>query len=65
MVFKDLNSGHNGCPTVYETDRGTFVIQGQAVTDPETLASLKNVLTGETAVEVPREVLLGAARSAG
>src|SRR6266511_1847809 len=50
------------CPTVYETDRGTFVIQGDRLTDPEARADLANILPGEDAVETPRETLLGAMR---
>src|SRR6266498_3070001 len=50
------------CPTVYETDRGTFVIQGNRLTDPEARADLANMLPGEDAVETPREALLGAIR---
>ncbi len=52
------------CPTVYETDRGTFVIQGNRLTDPEARADLANMLPGEDAVETPRETLLGAVRVA-
>jgi hypothetical protein len=50
------NSEVNQCPSIYATDRGTYVVQGQRVTDPEALAQLRNVLDGETFVEVPREV---------
>jgi uncharacterized protein DUF6879 len=50
------------CPTVYETDRGTFVVQGDKLTDPEARGALANVLPGEDAVEVPHATLLGAAR---
>jgi hypothetical protein len=59
MVYKAA-SGNAGCPTVYETDRGTFVVQGQQVVDSEALASLEDVVMGEVAVEVPRQLLLGA-----
>jgi hypothetical protein len=45
------------CPTLYETDRGTIVVQGLQLTDPEALADLREVLDGESAVEVPRELL--------
>ena len=44
------------CPAVYATDRGTFVVQGSVVTDPETLAAMK-LPAHETAVEVPAELL--------
>ena len=40
------------CPTLYRTDCGTGVVQGCVVTDPAALATL-DLLTGETAVEVP------------
>jgi hypothetical protein len=50
------------CPTVYETDRGTFVVQGNKLTDREARDGLANMLPGEDAVEVPRATLLGAAR---
>jgi hypothetical protein len=45
------------CPTLYATDRDTFVVQGWAVTDPEALAGLRDVLPGETFVEVPKGLL--------
>jgi hypothetical protein len=45
------------CPTVYATDRGTFVVQGASVTDPEALASVQ-LPAHEALVEVPAELLL-------
>lgn len=50
-------SGGGNCPTLYETDRGTIVVQGYVVDDPEALADLQDVLPGETVVEVPLELL--------
>jgi hypothetical protein len=44
------------CPAVYATDRGTFVVQGSVVTDPDALATM-DLPTHETAVEVPAELL--------
>jgi hypothetical protein len=41
---------------VFETDRGTYVVQGSIVTDPEALASV-NLPAHETLVEVPTELL--------
>jgi len=41
------------CPGVYATDRGTLLIQGAIVTDPE---ALDGVPPGETVVEVPRSL---------
>ncbi len=46
------------CPTLYRTDRGTGVVQGYVVTDPEALATL-DLSTGQTAVEVPLSLLTG------
>jgi hypothetical protein len=44
------------CPTVYATDRGTFVVQGAIVTDPQALASV-DLPANEALVEVPAELL--------
>ena len=44
------------CPAVYETDRGTVVVQGAIVTDPQVLAAM-NLPDHETAVEVPASLL--------
>lgn len=57
FLGKDPDSYQGGCPALYETDRGTYVVQGKRVTDPEALADLREVLEDETFVEVPRAVL--------
>ena len=57
LRFVGSDSPSGSCPTIYETDRGTYVIQGQVVTDPDALADLRHVLPGETFVEVPKELL--------
>jgi hypothetical protein len=44
------------CPTIYKTDRGTFVVQGTRVTDPEALATV-GLPEHETLVEVPASLL--------
>lgn len=46
-----------GCPGLYATDRGTFVVQGKAVTDREAIAGLHQLATDESCVEVPEDVL--------
>jgi hypothetical protein len=51
------------CPTAYLTEKGTAVVQGYAVDDPEVLAQL-GLPAGETAVEVPVELLVEAVRNA-
>jgi hypothetical protein len=48
---------------VYETDQGDdVVVQGDLLTDVEALGDLKDVLSGEGAVLLPRRVILEAAR---
>jgi hypothetical protein len=44
------------CPTLYETDRGSLIVQGYIVDDREALEALR-LPVGETAVEIPRELL--------
>jgi hypothetical protein len=46
------------CPTVYATDRGTYVVQGAIVTDPDALAAM-SLPEHEAAVEVPASLLAG------
>ncbi len=43
-------------PTLYATDRGTFVVQGWRITDAEALTTL-NIPGHETAVEIPAALL--------
>ncbi|MFC6084485.1 hypothetical protein [Sphaerisporangium aureirubrum] len=62
LRFLGSTSEAGACPSLYETDRGTIVVQGLAVTDPEARADLLHVLDGEDAVEVPRELLTEIAR---
>jgi hypothetical protein len=51
--FKFTCSG-GSCPTLYRTDRGTFVIQGYTVADADVTPP-----DGEALVEVPMELLQG------
>ena len=51
-----VESNIGGCPTLYATDRGTFVVQGWRFTDAEALASM-DVPEHETAVEIPAALL--------
>lgn len=46
------------CPALYWTDRGTAVVQGYLVTEPEALGA-PALATDETAVEVPFALLAG------
>ncbi len=56
FIRKTRLSGDTNCPSLYRTDRGTFVVQGWRVTDPEALAQL-DIPAHETIVEVPQDVL--------
>jgi hypothetical protein len=44
------------CPALRQSDRGTFVIVGSVVTDPEALTQLA-IGPGEVAIEVPFSLL--------
>ena len=57
LRFLGSTSDDGQCPTLYETDRGTYVVQGDQVTDHAALGQLRNVLPGETFVEIPKELL--------
>lgn len=52
-----IESGKDGCPTLYETDRGTYVVQGKRVTDPEAIAGLVGLRDDEFYVEIPKGLL--------
>jgi hypothetical protein len=52
FVAKDPNSDPSGSPTLYRTDRRSWVVQGWAVTDPDALAAM-TIPEGETCVEIP------------
>ena len=58
-IIRDGNCGDGDtCPTLALTDRGTYVVVGQAVTDTEALGGLR-IGPGEFAVEVPPSLLKG------
>jgi len=56
LVAKDPESEPNGSPTLYRTDRGSWVVQGWTVTDPDALAAM-NIPDGETCVEIPDRMI--------
>ena len=57
LRFLGRSTGGGGCPTLYETDHGTFVIQGWDVTDPAVLAALGEIPSHETVIEVPKRLM--------
>ncbi|WP_433224615.1 hypothetical protein [Microtetraspora malaysiensis] len=62
LRFLGSTSEAGACPSLYETDRGTIVVQGMELVDADARADLRHVLNGETAVEVPKELLVEIAR---
>ena len=56
LTFLGGDSGPNGSPRLYATDRGTFVVQGYKVEDAETLGQLR-IPGHETVIEIPAELL--------
>ena len=56
FVGKDPDSNPTGSPTIYRTDRGSWVVQGWVVTDQNVLAQM-DIPTGETCVEIPDRML--------
>lgn len=52
FVAKDPGSNPGGSPTLYRTDRGSWVVQGWVVDDADALASM-SIPVGESCVEIP------------
>jgi hypothetical protein len=57
MRLLGTSSGKNGCPALYVTDCGTYVVQGKRVTDAEAIAALVDVRDDEFYVEIPKDLL--------
>lgn len=59
LEFLGTTSSKGQCPNLYRTDRGTFVVQGTRITDPDALATLRarGLPEHETAVEIPAALL--------
>jgi hypothetical protein len=56
LVAGDPESQPQGSPTLYRTDRASWVVQGWMITDPDVLAEM-NIPAGETAVEIPDRMI--------
>ena len=56
FVGKDPDSNPTGSPTVYRTDRGSWVVQGWVVTDSQALGQM-DMPDGETCVEIPDRMI--------
>jgi hypothetical protein len=56
LVAKDPESNPTGSPTLYRTDRGSWIVQGWVVTEPDTLAQM-TIPEGESCVEIPDRMI--------
>ncbi|RQX02615.1 hypothetical protein [Micromonospora inaquosa] len=56
LIGKDPESNPTGSPTVYRTDRESWVVQGWVVSDPTVLAQM-SIPEGESCVEIPDRML--------
>lgn len=56
LIGGDPESNPNNSPTIYKTDRNSWVVQGWVVDDPDALASL-DLPDGESAVEIPDRMI--------
>ena len=56
FIGKDPDSNPAGSPTLYRTDRDSWLVQGWIVTDPEALVQM-SIPEGETAVEIPDRIV--------
>lgn len=57
LTFLGTDSEDGHCPTLYKTDRGTIVVQGYKINDPEAMRDVRDLAENETLVEIPRELL--------
>ncbi|GAA2360207.1 hypothetical protein Cme02nite_37230 [Catellatospora methionotrophica] len=64
FIRKTADSAGGNCPSIYHTDRGTYVVQGWKL-DDETTAKLRDLGSDETAVEIPADVIAGIVAAAG
>ena len=56
LIAGDPNSVPDNSPTLYKTDRGSWVVQGWVVTDAEALSGMR-IPEGETCVEIPDRMI--------
>jgi hypothetical protein len=56
LHFLGKETYKGGSPTLYDTDRNTYLVQGWKVTDPEDRARLA-LTAGQTCVEVPGKLM--------
>jgi hypothetical protein len=56
FIAKDPDSQPDGSPTLYRTDRESWIVQGWMVTDPDELAQM-GIPPGETCCEIPNRLV--------
>ncbi|WP_119728604.1 hypothetical protein [Thermomonospora amylolytica] len=56
LTFLGIDTGKDGCPTLYSTDRESYVVQGWRVGDAAVIAEL-GLEADETCVEVPARLM--------
>ena len=56
LIAADPDSQPTNSPTLYRTDRDSWIVQGWVVTDPEVLARM-GIPEGETCVEIPDRMI--------
>ncbi len=56
FVARDPCSVPDGSPTLYRTDRQSWVVQGWMVTDPDALGAMC-IPEGESCVEIPDRLI--------
>lgn len=52
FIAKDPGSNPTGSPTLYRTDRSSWIVQGWMVKDPDVLTEM-DIPEGESCVEIP------------
>jgi hypothetical protein len=61
LTFLGTTSQGGHCPTMFATNRNTYVVQGKVVTDPGALTTVNGTYAGlgpdETLVEIPADLL--------
>ena len=57
------SSGKDGCPALYASDRGTFIVQGKRVNDEAAIGDLVDLRDDELFVEIPKDLLRFAAEA--
>ncbi|MBX9387018.1 hypothetical protein ACFPZ0_06995 [Streptomonospora nanhaiensis] len=59
LLAKDEKSHKKACPSVYFSDSGEFIVQGQQLSSAD-MGELQNPLAGETAVRIAPDIVLRA-----